>query len=87
VEVLIENGQATLASSGDKIPPCGVPVRVSRFGPSSVRTPALRNALTSPRDLLVRDPPPHPVQQGLMVDLVEARGEVGLEHTPVIPDG
>ena len=41
-----------LASSGDKIPPCGVPVLVSRFRPSSVRTPALRNALTKPRTRL-----------------------------------
>jgi len=43
--------------------------------------------LDQAQDFLVRDPPPHPVQQGLMVDLVEACGDVGLEHPPVIPDG
>lgn len=35
-----------LASSGDKIPPCGVPVQVSSRLPVVVMTPALRNALT-----------------------------------------
>ena len=38
---------AMLASSGDRMPPCGVPVSVSSTSPSSVRIPALRNALTS----------------------------------------
>jgi len=32
---------------GVKMPPCGVPVSVSRCSPSSVSTPALRNAFTS----------------------------------------
>ncbi|MFL6044832.1 MAG: hypothetical protein ACJ72M_06910 [Propionibacteriaceae bacterium] len=43
--------------------------------------------LDQAQDFLVRDSPPHPVQQGLMVDLVEACGDVGLEHPSVIPDG
>src|SRR3974390_1637765 len=38
---------ATLKINGDKMPPCGVPVQVSSRSPRSVRTPALRNALTS----------------------------------------
>ena len=48
-----------LASSGDKIPPCGVPVLVSSKSPSSVMIPALRNALTraSTRLSLTRDAP------------------------------
>ena len=36
-----------LASSGERIPPWGVPVIVSSRSPSAVMTPALRNALTS----------------------------------------
>src|SRR2546427_12421928 len=36
-----------LASSGERIPPCGVPVRVSSRSPSSVKTPDFRNAFTS----------------------------------------
>ena len=36
-----------LDSSGDKIPPCGVPVCVSRSPVSRLRMPALRNAFTS----------------------------------------
>ena len=37
-----------LASSGDKIPPCGVPVSVSSRSPAVVMTPAFRNAFTNP---------------------------------------
>lgn len=43
---------ATLDSSGDKIPPCGVPVVVSRSSRSSPRMPALRNAFTRARTRL-----------------------------------
>ena len=43
---------ATLKISGDRMPPCGVPVQVFSRLPSSVRTPALRNALTSARTRL-----------------------------------
>ncbi len=39
---------AMFANSGDKIPPCGVPVCVASRVPMVVITPALRNALTSP---------------------------------------
>src|SRR5690348_14046388 len=35
-----------LASSGDRIPPCGVPVSEFSGTPVSVMTPAFRNALT-----------------------------------------
>ena len=44
--------RATLLSSGERIPPCGVPVTVSRSTPSSVRMPALQNAFTKPRTRL-----------------------------------
>ena len=44
--------KAMLASSGDKIPPWGVPVMVSRFSPCSVRIPARRNACTQFRTRL-----------------------------------
>ena len=37
-----------LANTGERTPPCGVPVLVSRVIPSSDRTPDFRNALTSP---------------------------------------
>jgi hypothetical protein len=43
---------AMLKISGDRMPPCGVPVWLSRRSPSSVKIPALRNALTSPRTRL-----------------------------------
>lgn len=35
-----------LANSGDKIPPCGVPVGVSLRSPAGVVTPAFKNTLT-----------------------------------------
>src|SRR4051812_49656421 len=40
-------GFAGLASSGERIPPCGVPVTVSSATPTSVRTPAFKKAFTS----------------------------------------
>lgn len=43
---------AMLASSGESIPPCGVPVRESSRLPVQVMTPALRNALTSAQAFL-----------------------------------
>ena len=74
-----------LASSGDRIPPCGVPVGVSRSSPSSVRIPAFRNALTRARTRLSFDPSTHPVHQGRVVDGVEARLDVRVQHPPVAP--
>jgi hypothetical protein len=40
-------GFAGLASSGERIPSCGVPVTVSSATPTSVRTPAFKKAFTS----------------------------------------
>jgi hypothetical protein len=39
--------RAMLANSGDRMPPCGVPVKLASRMPSSVITPALRNAFTA----------------------------------------
>lgn len=36
-----------LASSGERIPPCGVPVSVSSRSPEVVMTPDFKNAFTS----------------------------------------
>ena len=41
-----------LASSGDKIPPCGVPVSDSCMWPVSVMIPAFRNPFTNAKTRL-----------------------------------
>src|SRR6266540_6923502 len=41
-----------LASSGDRMPPCGVPVSVPSSAPSTVRIPAFRNAFARARTRL-----------------------------------
>jgi hypothetical protein len=51
-EVLVEHAQGDVGSSGDRMPPCGVPVIVSLTPPSWLRMPAFRNALTSTRTRL-----------------------------------
>jgi hypothetical protein len=87
VEVLIENGQ------GDAGQQRGQDPALRGAGPGVLVQAVLgedacfEERLDQAQDFLVRDPPPQPVQQGLMVDLVEACGDVGLEHPPVIPDG
>ena len=73
-----------LASSGDKIPPCGVPVQVSRSDAVLGEDAGLQERLDQAQDALVRDPSTHPVHQGRVVDLVEARRDVALEHPLVI---
>ncbi len=45
--MFISTLSAMLASSGDRMPPCGVPVAVSLRVCSSLRMPAFRNAFTS----------------------------------------
>ncbi len=76
-----------LASSGERIPPWGVPVIVVAAEPSSERTPALQERLHQAQDTFVSDPTSHTVHQGGVVDLVEARLDVGLEHPLVVPSG
>ena len=46
-EVIIQHGQAMLASS-ERIPPCGVPVMLPSRDPVAVRTPALRKDSPTP---------------------------------------
>ena len=41
-----------LASSGERIPPCGVPVMLPSRDPVAVRTPALRKDFTNARTRL-----------------------------------
>jgi hypothetical protein len=47
-EMIVDDDRAMLLSSGERMPPWGVPVTVSLATPSSERTPALRNALIRP---------------------------------------
>ena len=64
-----------LASSGERIPPWGVPVLVFLARPSSLRMPA-QERLHQGQNALVPDTTPHPVHQGPVVDHVEARLDV-----------
>ncbi len=59
---------------------------VSRFRPSSVRTPA-QERLYPAQDPFVPDPTTYPPHQGGVVDLVEARLDVRLEHPLIVPSG
>ncbi len=45
-----------LASSGDKIPPCGVPVCVASREPVVVNHPGLEERLDQPQHTLVANP-------------------------------
>ena len=69
-----------LASSGERMPPCGVPVLVSRVMPSSDEDPGFQERLDQPQDALVADASPHPGQQRRMRDFVEARRDVAFQH-------
>ena len=75
-----------LASSGERMPPWGVPVLVSRSMPSSERMPALRNAFTSPRTRLSPTRRRTRSIRAGVVDLVEARRDVTLQH-PLVGAG
>ena len=66
-----------LASSGERMPPCGVPVLVPLTAPSSERIPAIRNAFTKPSDALVPDSIAHPVQR--------AECEISSKHEAMSP--
>ena len=77
---------AMFASSGDRIPPCGVPVCVASRVPVVGHHPGLEERLDQPQHALVLDPYPDPVHQRDVIDVVETRLDVGLQH-PVIPVG
>jgi hypothetical protein len=72
-----------LASSGDRMPPCGVPVTVSEFGAVDGEDPRLQERLHQGENALVADPAAHPVHQGRVVDRVETRFDVRLQHPAV----
>ena len=76
-----------LASSGERIPPWGVPVIVSRSQALFGEDPGPQERLHQAQDALVSDPTSHPAHQGGVVDLVEARRDVRLEHPLVVPGG
>ena len=78
--------RATLASSGERIPPCGVPVSVSSQRAVLAEDARLQERLHQSQDALVPDPSPHPVHQGRMRDLVEAGFDVALDD-PLVGAG
>ena len=63
----------------------GVPVIVSRSAAVLGEDTGLQERLHQTQDTFVPDPTSHPVHQGGVVDLVEARLDVGLEHPLVVP--
>lgn len=73
-----------MASSGDRIPPCGVPVRVLPPGAVLTEDAGFRQAPYQRQDPLVPDALAHPPHQGGVIDLVEARLDVRLENPLVI---
>ena len=68
------------ARHGERIPPCGVPVLLPLTAPSSVRIPAIRNALTKRQHALVPNATPDPVQKGRVRDLIETGGDVAFQN-------
>ncbi len=73
-----------LASSGERIPPWGVPVIVSLFRPLFGQDPGPQERLHPAQHTFVPDAPTHPLYQSRVVDLVETRRDIGLEHPLVI---
>ncbi len=70
------------ASSGERMPPCGVPVRVSSrlfLGEDA----GLEERLDQPQHALVLNSHSHPVHQGRVVDRVEARFDVRVQDPAV----
>jgi hypothetical protein len=78
---------AMLASSGERMPPWGVPVCVARLISASVRIPEAKNRPGQSQHALVGDPTGDPIHQGAVVDLVKARRDVRLEHPLVVSFG
>jgi hypothetical protein len=69
-----------LASSGERIPPLGGAGQRVLEHPGGRHDPRLQERPDQCKDPLVLDPPPHPVQQRRVPDLVETRLDVGLQH-------
>ena len=68
--------RAILASSGERIPPWGVPVIVVPVNAVLSEDARLQERLHQAQDALVPDPMSHPAHEGRVVDLVEARLDV-----------
>ncbi|PRX42831.1 hypothetical protein B0I32_1662 [Nonomuraea fuscirosea] len=64
-------------------PPCGVPVVVLLFSPSSVKIPAFKNALTSAETRLSFTRQRTRSIRAVMVNPVEARLDVRIQHPPI----
>ena len=76
-----------LASSGESIPPWGVPVIVLWRLPILGQNPGFEERLHQTQDTFVSDPIPYPPHESGVVDLVEARLDVTFEHPVVVPGG
>ena len=72
-----------MLNSGERIDPCGVPAVVFLKLRVLTEDPGLEERLHQVQDAFVPDSLPHPVHQGRMRDLVEARRDVAL-HDPLI---
>ena len=75
-----------LASSGERMPPCGVPVLVSLVDAVLGEDPGLEERLHQCQDAFVSDPSSDPAHQGGVVDGVEARLDVRVQH-PLVARG
>ena len=73
------------ASSGDRMPPCGVPVTVSLLFAEFREDSGFEEGFDQRQDTLVLDPVPHSVHQGRVVDRVEARLDVRIQHPAISP--
>ena len=82
-----DTDRAILASNGERIPPWGVPVIVVPADAVLGEDTGSQERLHQAQDALVPDPTSHPAHEGRMVDLVEARFDICLEHPLVIPSG
>ena len=75
-----------LASSGEAMPPWGVPVFVSLIAPSVGHDARLQECLDQGENTLISDASAHPIQKSRVPDVVEARFDVRVQH-PVVALG
>ena len=72
-----------LASNGDRMPPCGVPVWVSSPVTVLGENARLEERLDQRQHAFVLDPQTHAVHQGRVVDRVKARLDIRIQHPPI----
>ena len=72
-----------LASSGERMPPCGVPVTVSPLDAILAEDAGTQERRHEREDAPVSDPIAQPVHEGPLVDLVEAGRDVRIHHPPI----